>query len=58
MSISIESAVPLLAVFDVPRFIALYRDPLGFEVANTSKPFIDAKDDYGWGNAAAQMAWR
>src|SRR5271169_5199488 len=48
MSIPIESAVPLLAVFDVPRSIAFYRDALGFEVANTSKPFTDAKDDYGW----------
>ena len=48
MSIHIESAVPLLAVFDVPRSIAFYRDALGFEVANTSKPFTDAKDDYGW----------
>jgi uncharacterized glyoxalase superfamily protein PhnB len=48
MSIRIESAVPLLAVFDVPRSIAFYRDALGFEVANTSKPFTDDKDDYGW----------
>jgi len=40
--------VPLLAVFDVPRSIAFYRDALGFEVANTSKPFTDAQDDYGW----------
>ena len=48
MSIPIESAVPLLAVFDVPRSIAFYRDALGFEVANTSKPFTDAKDNYGW----------
>ena len=31
MSIPIESAVPLLAVFDVPRSIAFYRDALGFE---------------------------
>src|ERR1700691_6634869 len=48
MSIPIESAVPLLAVFDVPRSIAFYRDALGFEVVNTSKPFTHAKDDYGW----------
>src|ERR1700729_998104 len=48
VSIPIESAVPLLAVFDVPRSVAFYRDALGFEVANTSKPFTDAKDDYGW----------
>jgi glyoxylase I family protein len=48
MSIPIESAVHLLAVFDVPRSIAFYRDALGFEVVNTSKPLTDAKDDYGW----------
>jgi len=48
MTIAIESAVPLLAVFDVPRAIAFYRDGLGFEVVNTSKPFTDGKDDYGW----------
>jgi uncharacterized glyoxalase superfamily protein PhnB len=48
MSLAIESAVPLLAVFDVPRSIAFYRDALGFEVTNTSKPFTGAKDDYGW----------
>ena len=48
MSIRVESAVTLLAVFDVPRSIAFYRDVLGFEVVNTSKPFTDAKDDYGW----------
>lgn len=48
MSIPIESAVTLLAVFDMPRSVAFYRDALGFEVVNTSKPFTDAKDDYGW----------
>ncbi len=48
MPIPIESAVTLLAVFDVPKAIAFYRDVVGFEVVNTSKPFTDAKDDYGW----------
>lgn len=48
MPIAIEGAVPLLAVYDVPTSIAFYRDVLGFEVINTSKPFTDAKDDYGW----------
>jgi catechol 2,3-dioxygenase-like lactoylglutathione lyase family enzyme len=48
MFLAIEGAVPLLAVFDVPRSIAFYRDALGFEVTNTSKPFTGAKDDYGW----------
>jgi glyoxylase I family protein len=48
MPLAIESATPLLAVFDVPRSIAFYRDALGFQVTNTSKPFTGAKDDYGW----------
>jgi catechol 2,3-dioxygenase-like lactoylglutathione lyase family enzyme len=47
MSLAIESATPLLAVFDVPRSIAFYRDALGFEVTSTSKPFTGAKDDFG-----------
>jgi glyoxylase I family protein len=48
MSLAIEGATPLLAVFDVPRSIAFYRDALGFKVTNTSKPFTGAKDDFGW----------
>jgi glyoxylase I family protein len=48
MTLAIEGAVPLLTVFDVPTSIAFYRDVLGFEVAETSKPFTDAKDDFGW----------
>jgi glyoxylase I family protein len=48
MAIGIESAIPLLSVFDVPTAIAFYRDVLGFEVVNTSKPFTNAKDDFGW----------
>ena len=48
MAIAIEGAVPLFDVFDVPTSIALYRDVLGFEVVMNSKPFTDAKDDYGW----------
>jgi len=48
MPIAIEGAVPLLAVFDVPTSIAFYRDVLGFEVVMNSRPFTDAKDDYGW----------
>lgn len=48
MAVAIEGATPLLMVFDVPASISFYRDVLGFEVVNTSKPFTDAKDDYGW----------
>ncbi len=48
MAIAIEGAVPLLCVYDVPTSIAFYRDVLGFEVVETSKPFTDARDDYGW----------
>lgn len=48
MPLSIVSGTTLLAVFDMPRSIAFYRDVLGFAVTNTSKPFTGAKDDYGW----------
>ena len=48
MPIAIEGTTTLLHVFDVPTSIAFYRDVLGFEVVNTSKPFTDAKDDFGW----------
>ncbi|MBB5056127.1 putative glyoxalase superfamily protein PhnB [Granulicella aggregans] len=48
MAIQVEGMVPLLVVFDVPTAVAFYRDVIGFEVVNTSKPFSDAKDDFGW----------
>jgi glyoxylase I family protein len=48
VSIRLESAIPLFLVFDVPTAVAFYRDILGFEIVNTSKPFSDAKDDFGW----------
>lgn len=48
MVIQVEGMVPLLAVFDVPTAVAFYRDVIGFEVVQTSKPFSDAKDDFGW----------
>jgi glyoxylase I family protein len=48
VSIRLESAIPLLLVFDVPTAVAFYRDILGFEIVNTSRPFSDAKDDFGW----------
>jgi glyoxylase I family protein len=48
MAIAIEGCAPLFGVYDVPTSVAFYRDVLGFEVVNTSKPFTEAKDDYGW----------
>jgi len=48
MAIAIQGAVPMFVVYDVPTSIAFYRDILGFEVIQTSKPFTDAKDDFGW----------
>jgi catechol 2,3-dioxygenase-like lactoylglutathione lyase family enzyme len=48
MAIEIAGAAPLFTVYDVPTSVAFYRDLLGFEVIHHSKPFTDAKDDYGW----------
>jgi glyoxylase I family protein len=48
MPIAIEGVTTLLHVYDVPTSVAFYRDVLGFEIINTSKPFTDAKDDFGW----------
>jgi len=48
MAVAIEGLNTLLIVYDVPTSVAFYRDILGFEVAMTSAPFTDAKDDYGW----------
>jgi len=38
MAIEIRGMALLLQVFDMPTSIAFYRDVLGFEVVNTSKP--------------------
>lgn len=43
MPVAIQSLVPLVQVYDMPRSIAFYRDVLGFEVASTSNP--DASSD-------------
>jgi glyoxylase I family protein len=48
MAVDVESGMPLLAVYDVPTAIAFYRDVLGFEVTQTSPPFDEAPDNYGW----------
>jgi uncharacterized glyoxalase superfamily protein PhnB len=44
MPIEIRGLTPLLQVFDMPTSIAFYRDVLGFEVVNTSKPGSDRFD--------------
>ena len=46
MPIEMRGVCPLLQVFDMPTSIRFYRDVLGFEVHNTSKPV--AEDDFGW----------
>ncbi len=48
MAFDFKNAIPLLLVYDVPTSIAFYRDILGFEVLQTSTPFNDEKDNYGW----------
>jgi glyoxylase I family protein len=47
MAVTIQGATPMFAVYDVPTSVAFYRDILGFEIIQTSKPFTDAKDDFG-----------
>ena len=48
MAITVKGATPMFVVYDVPTSLAFYRDILGFEVLQTSKPFTSAKDDVGW----------
>jgi glyoxylase I family protein len=45
MGLKVEGCAPLIAVFDMPRSLAFYRDVLGFEVVARSGP----GDDFGWG---------
>jgi catechol 2,3-dioxygenase-like lactoylglutathione lyase family enzyme len=47
MAIRVDGFAPLLQVFDMPRSIAFYRDVLGFQVVQTSRP--RAPDDFDWG---------
>jgi glyoxylase I family protein len=44
MTLDIRGLVPLLQVFDMPTSIHFYRDILGFEVVNTSRP----GEHFGW----------
>ena len=48
MSIPVKGAVPMFVVYDVPTSVAFYRDILGFEIIQTSEPFTDARDNFGW----------
>ena len=48
MAIAIQGAAPMFMVYDVPTSVAFYRDVLGFEIINTSKPFTTGKGDFGW----------
>jgi glyoxylase I family protein len=44
MILDIRGLAPLLQVFDMPTSIHFYRDILGFEVVNTSRP----GEHFGW----------
>ena len=44
MTLDIRGLAPLLQVFDMPTSIHFYRDILGFEVVNTSRP----GEHFGW----------
>lgn len=45
MPIDIEGLAPLIAVFDMPKAVAFYRDILGFEIVAQS----GSGDDFDWG---------
>jgi glyoxylase I family protein len=45
MPIKVEGVCTLLQVFDMPTSVAFYRDVLGFEVVQSSRP----GDDFDWG---------
>jgi len=44
MALDIRGLAPLLQVFDMPTSIHFYRDIVGFEVVNTSRP----GEHFGW----------
>jgi glyoxylase I family protein len=48
MPLQVEGLAPLFQVFDMPASIHFYRDLLGFEVINTSKPLSERADDVNW----------
>ena len=48
MAIDIRGVAPLFQVFDMLTSISFYRDQLGFEVVQTSKPLSEKPDDVNW----------
>jgi uncharacterized glyoxalase superfamily protein PhnB len=48
MPLQVEGLAPLFQVFDMPASIHFYRDLLGFEVIDTSKPLSEHADDVTW----------
>lgn|ERR1700728_1877118 len=44
MALRVEGVCPLLQVFDMPASLRFYRDVLGFEIVQRSRP----DDDCGW----------
>lgn len=47
MGIDVRGLCPLIQVFDMPTSLHFYRDILGFEIVNTSKPETD-DCDWAW----------
>src|ERR1700733_5927568 len=48
MPIDFRGVAPLLQVFDMPAAVHFYRDVLGFEIVNQSRPTIQGDDRFGW----------
>jgi uncharacterized glyoxalase superfamily protein PhnB len=48
MALDIQGLAPLFQVFDMPTSIRFYRDLLGFELIQTSKPLSEQADDVNW----------
>lgn len=49
MPLDLRGVCPLLAVFDMPRSLAFYRDILGFEIVQAAPPHpTDHPDNFGW----------
>ncbi len=47
MTIDVQSLVPLLQVYDMPRALQFYRDVLGFRVVGHS-PSLGSEDRFHW----------
>lgn len=48
MAIDIQGVAPLFQVFDMLESIRFYRDLLGFQLVQTSKPLSEKPDDVNW----------